>query len=55
MVGKKFDINKSAASTESLTEFADLNCHFLTGENPRWTYFIPNYAYIWQFIRKQMA
>lgn len=32
---KKFDINKSAASTESLTEFADLNCHFLTGENPR--------------------
>ena len=45
MVWKKFDINKSAALTKSLTEFADLNRHFLIGENPRWTYFIPGYVY----------
>ena len=45
MVWKKFDINKWAASTKSLTEFADLNCHFFVDENPRWTYFILHYAY----------
>ena len=46
MVWKKFDINKSwAASTKSLAEFADLNCHFFIGENPRRTYFIPHHAH----------